>query len=82
MTVYFQDGLRLPGVVIRAPEVTRRLPAAVSSPLGSRENRLLVPIQLLPGHGPEELVEGFPVTVRFPFRFLPGIGNGTLAISP
>ena len=82
VTVYFQDGLRLPGVVIRAPEVTRRLPAAVSSPLGSRENRLLVPIQLLPGHGPEELVEGFPVTVRFPFRFLPGIGNGTLAISP
>jgi len=80
--VHFQDGRRCAGVVMRPPEVTRRLPAAVSSPLGARENRLLVPIQLLPGDAPENLVEGFPVTVRFPFRFFPGDGDSGLAIFP
>jgi multidrug resistance efflux pump len=82
VTVQFQNGLSVPGIVIRVPEMTRRLPAAVSSPMGSRENRLLVPIQLLPGGTPEHLVEGLPVTVRFPFRFFPEAGNGGLAISP
>jgi len=81
VTVHFQDGRRRSGVVIRPPEVTRRLPAAVSSPMGSRENRLLVPIQLLEGDASEHLVEGLPVTVRFPFRFFPAVGNGGLAIS-
>jgi multidrug resistance efflux pump len=72
VSVHFQDGLQRSGVVIRAPELTRRLPAAVSSPIGARENRLLVPIQLLPGGKMDHILEGLPVKVRFPFRLFPG----------
>jgi len=81
VTVSFQEGLRLSGVVIRNPEVTRRLPAAVSSPLGSRGNKLLVPIVLTETPSAGILVEGLPVTVRFPFQFRPRPADTALAIS-
>jgi multidrug resistance efflux pump len=81
VTVRFKEGYRLSGVVIRNPEVTRRLPAAVSSPLGSRENKLLVPIVLTETASTGTLVEGLPVTVRFPFQFLRRQAEGGLAIS-
>jgi multidrug resistance efflux pump len=81
VAVHFKEGHRMSGVVIRNPEVTRRLPAAVSSPLGSRENKLLVPIVLTETASPGTLVEGLPVTVRFPFQFLRRQADSGLAIS-
>jgi multidrug resistance efflux pump len=68
VTIIMGDGRRLGGRINRTPELTQRLPAAMSSPLGSRDLMLLVPV--VPDQPLEDadLVEGLPVTVRFPFR--------------
>lgn len=68
VTIIMGDGRRLGGRVSRAPELTRRLPAAMSSPLGSRDLMLLVPVMPDQSLDARDLVEGLPVTVRFPFR--------------
>jgi multidrug resistance efflux pump len=68
-TVQFDDGRRFAAVVREKPEMTSRIPAAITPSIGGREYMLLLtldPIEPLP---PGDLVDNLPVRVRFPFSF-------------
>lgn len=68
-TVKLDDGRRFAAVVREKPEMTARIPEAITPSIGGREYMLLLtldPVEPLPAGG---LVDNLPVTVRFPFSF-------------
>ncbi len=67
-TVRLADGTRLPGVVRQDATLTKRLPADLSSPIGSRDIMLLVELDLIAPLPEIQWVDGLPVSVRFAFR--------------
>lgn len=67
--VRLADGTRLPAVVRQDATLTKRLPADLSSPIGSRDIMLLVELDLIAPLPEIQWVDGLPVSVRFAFRF-------------
>lgn len=67
-TVTLPDGEKIDAVVCKNSSVTKRLPADLSSPLGSRDMMLLVDLDFIHPVPPVQWVEGLPVTVRFHFN--------------
>jgi multidrug resistance efflux pump len=66
-TVKLPDGRTLEAVVAEDAHLTKRLPANLSSPIGSRDLMLLVNLSFLTPLPPIQWVDGLPVTVRFSF---------------
>ncbi|MDA8138749.1 MAG: HlyD family efflux transporter periplasmic adaptor subunit [Desulfobacteraceae bacterium] len=65
--VRLSDGTKLPAVVREDATLTKRLPADLSSPIGSRDIMLLVRLDLVAPLPAIEWVHGMPVSVRFKF---------------
>jgi multidrug resistance efflux pump len=69
-TVRLSDGTTLPAVVLQNATLAKRLPADLSSPVGSRDIMLLVHLDLVAPLPEIQWVDGLPVSVRFAFRLL------------
>ncbi len=67
-TVRLADGTTLGAVVRQDATLTKRLPADLSSPIGSRDIMLLVELDLEAPLPEIQWVDGLPVSVRFAFR--------------
>ncbi|MCU0539528.1 MAG: efflux RND transporter periplasmic adaptor subunit [Desulfobacterales bacterium] len=67
--VRFEDGRRISAVVREKPEITARIPAAVTPALGGRELMLLLTLDLAEPLPPADRVDNLPVKVSFPFTF-------------
>jgi len=63
------DGSSLPAEVRTDAALTKRLPADLSSPVGSRDIMLLVMLELKAPLPDIQWVDGLPVSVRFDFKF-------------
>jgi multidrug efflux pump subunit AcrA (membrane-fusion protein) len=68
-TVRLADGTTLAAVVSQDAILTKRLPADLSSPIGSRDIMLLVELDLAAPLPAIQWVDGLPVSVRFAFRW-------------
>jgi multidrug resistance efflux pump len=64
-TVTLPDGQKLKARVRENANLTKRLPADLSSPIGSRDLMLLVNLELLTPLPDIQWVDGLPVSVRF-----------------
>jgi multidrug resistance efflux pump len=67
-TVTLPDGRKLKARVRENANLTKRLPADLSSPIGSRDLMLLVNLELLTPLPDIQWVDGLPVSVRFQYR--------------
>ena len=67
-TVRLADGTTLPAIVRQDATLTKRLPADLSSPIGSRDIMLLVHLDLGAPLPAIQWVDGLPVSVRFALR--------------
>jgi multidrug resistance efflux pump len=67
-TVRLADGTTLPAVVRADATLTKRLPADLSSAIGTRDIMLLVHLDLEAPLPEIQWVDGLPVNVRFAFR--------------
>lgn len=66
--VKLSDGTRLQAVVREDASLARRLPADLTSPIGSRDMMLMVRLDLVEPLPEVQWVHGLPVSVRFTFR--------------
>jgi multidrug resistance efflux pump len=66
-TVTLADGQKLQARVRENANLTKRLPADLSSPIGSRDLMLLVNLELLAPLPDAQWVDGLPVSVRFQY---------------
>lgn len=66
--VKLSDGTRLQAVVREDAALARRLPADLTSPIGSRDMMLMVRLDLIEPLPTIQWVHGLPVSVRFSFR--------------
>jgi hypothetical protein len=67
-TVTLPGGRKLKARVSENANLTKRLPADLSSPIGSRDLMLLVNLELLMPLPEIQRVDGLPVSVRFHYR--------------
>lgn len=65
VTIEFANGEKIPGLVAKAPELSKQLPIDITGPVGTPTVKMLVTIQPTKALSTFESVEGLPVTVKF-----------------